>query len=66
MPAWVSTGMGSTRGSATGLLGSFSLCPRGKSESAPEYMIKDSDEKSADIVAYDTETSHYTTVTDWD
>ena len=35
-----------------------------QSDSAPEYVLEDSSEESDDIVAYDTETSHYTTVAD--
>ena len=31
-------------------------------DSAPEYMVKDSDEESNDIVMYDTEMSSFTTV----
>ena len=35
-----------------------------QSDSAPEYVIEDSGDESNDIVAYDTETSHYTTIAD--
>ena len=37
-----------------------------QSDSVPEYVLEDSSEESDDIVAYDTETSYYTTVTDRD
>ena len=35
-----------------------------QSDSAPEYVLEDSGNESDDIVAYDTETSHYSTVAD--
>ena len=35
-----------------------------QSDSVPEYVIEDSSDESDDIVAYDTETSRYTMVTD--
>ena len=35
-----------------------------QSDSVPEYVLEDSGNESDDIVAYDTETSHYTTVAD--
>ena len=35
-----------------------------QSDSVPEYVIEDSSNESDDIVAYDTEMSHYTMVTD--
>ena len=34
-----------------------------QSDSAPEYVLEDSGDESNDIVAYDTEMSHYMTVT---
>ena len=37
-----------------------------QSDSVPEYVLEDSGEESDDIVAYDTEMSRYTTVTDRD
>ena len=33
-----------------------------QSDSAPEYVLEDSGNESDDIVVYDTETSHYTTI----
>ena len=35
-----------------------------QSNSDPEYVLEDSGDESHDIVAYDTETSHYTMVAD--
>ena len=35
-----------------------------QSDSVPEYVLEDSDNESDDILAYDTETSHYTMVAD--
>ena len=37
-----------------------------QSDSAPEYVLEDSSEEYDDIVVYNTETSHYTTVADRD
>ena len=35
-----------------------------QSDSVPEYVLEDSADESNDIVAYDMETSHYTTIAD--
>ena len=35
-----------------------------QSDSAPEYVLEDSGDESDDIVVYDMETSHYTTIAD--
>ena len=42
----------------------FHSARKEQSDSAPEYVLEDSGDESDDIVAYDTETSHYMTVAD--